>query len=273
MDVSVFQAIMIGIACWLGSIENPQPLGLALSDMLARPIVGGAIIGLILGDLGTGVAIGAAIQAMYLGNVVAGGVAAADMSFVSYPSIALAMIAGADTTVAVTLATTIGVLGAALFTAYETFMSVFNAMADRQLAKGNIEGMRRVYIFGPMLTSFTMRFGITLVTVLLGATFAQNFLNSIPEIILHIMSVLGGVLPAVGIAILLSNTVKDKKMFAFFLLGIIMISSKMNMVTVAVVAGCLAVIFYMLSNNNGNSSSNSNSSSTFEDMNDEEAVL
>ena len=149
-------------------------------------------------------------------------------------------------------------------------MSVFNAMADRQLDKGNIEGMKRVYIFGPLLTSFTMRFGITLVTVLLGATFAQNFLNGIPDIILHIMSVLGGVLPAVGIAILLSNTVKDKKMFAFFLLGIIMISAKMNMVTVAVVAGCLAVIFYMLSDNNG---SNDSKLTAVDDLNDEEAVL
>ena len=152
-------------------------------------------------------------------------------------------------------------------------MHVFNAMADRQLDKGNIEGMKRIYIFGPMVTSFTMRFGITFVTVLLGATFAQNFLNGIPEIVLHIMSVLGGVLPAVGIAILLSNTVKDKKMFAFFLLGIIMISAKMNMVTVAVVAGCLAVIFYMLSSNNGNQTNNSNQSGSFDDLNDEEAVL
>lgn len=245
-----------------------------MSDMLARPIVGGAIVGLILGDLTTGVTIGAAIQAMYLGNVVAGGVAAADMAFVSYPSIALAMIAGADTTVAITLATTIGVLGAALFTAYETFMSVFNAAADRQLEKGNIEGMRRVYIFGPMATSFIMRCGITFVTVILGATFAQNFLDSIPEVVLHIMSVLGGVLPAVGIAILLSNTVKDGKMFAFFLIGIVMVSAKMNMVTVAVVAGCLAVIFYMLSDGKGsNGSGGAGGEQMIDDASDEEAIL
>lgn len=59
-------------------------------------------------------------------------------------------------------------------------------------------------------------------------------------------------------------------MFAFFLLGIIMISAKMNMVTVAVVAGCLAVIFYMLSDNNG---SNDNQQTAVDDLNDEEAVL
>ena len=138
----MIQALLLGIACWLGSIENPQPFGLSLSDILSRPIVGGAIVGLILGDVKTGVIIGAAIQAMYLGNVVAGGVSAADMAFVSYPSIALAMIAGADTAVAVTLATTVGVLGAALFTLYETVMSVFYNMGDKELEKGSIAGMK-----------------------------------------------------------------------------------------------------------------------------------
>ena len=49
-----------------------------------------------------------------------------------------------------------------------------------------------------------------------------------------------------------------------------MISAKMNMVTVAVVAGCLAVIFYMLSDNNG---SNDNQQTAVDDLNDEEAVL
>lgn len=29
MEVTIFQALLIGIACWLGSIENPQPLGLS----------------------------------------------------------------------------------------------------------------------------------------------------------------------------------------------------------------------------------------------------
>ena len=27
MEITVMQAILIGIACWLGSVENCQPLG------------------------------------------------------------------------------------------------------------------------------------------------------------------------------------------------------------------------------------------------------
>lgn len=77
MEITVIQAILIGISCWLGSVENPQPLGVAFSDALSKPIVGGTIVGMILGDIPTGVTIGAAIQAMYLGQVLIGGVATA----------------------------------------------------------------------------------------------------------------------------------------------------------------------------------------------------
>ena len=51
MDVSIFQAFLIGVACWLGSVENSQPLGVAFSDAMSKPIVGGTIVGIILGML------------------------------------------------------------------------------------------------------------------------------------------------------------------------------------------------------------------------------
>ena len=51
MEITVIQAILIGISCWLGSVENPQPLGVAFSDALSKPIVGGTIVGMILGDI------------------------------------------------------------------------------------------------------------------------------------------------------------------------------------------------------------------------------
>lgn len=33
MEVSVLQAALIGISCWLGSVENSQPLGVAFSAL------------------------------------------------------------------------------------------------------------------------------------------------------------------------------------------------------------------------------------------------
>lgn len=253
MEVSVLQAALIGISCWLVSVENSQPLGVAFSDAMSKPIVGGTVVGLILGDVVTGVTIGAAVQAMYLGQVLIGGVATADMAFVSYPSIALAMLAGADANVAVTLAATVGVLGAALFTGYEILASVFYQLGDKYIAENNIKKMKIAYMVLPPITSFILRFGITFTIVMLGSNYAATLLAAIPQIVLHIAGVLGGVLPAVGISILITYTLKDYKFIIFFLIGMICITFlNLNMVATAVTGTCLAVMYYMYTANNNN---------------------
>lgn len=246
MEITVIQAALIGVACWFGSVENPFPLGTALADALSKPLVGGTIVGIILGDVTTGVTIGAAIQAMYLGQVLIGGVATADMAFVSYPSITLAMLSGADANVAVTLAATIGVLGAALFTGYEVFCSVFYSAGDAAIEKGSIRQMKLAYTVYPPIFSFILRFGLTFSITLLGSKYAANLLNSIPGSIMDIFGALGGILPAVGISILLTYSMKDMKMIIYFLLGMICITFlQMNMVATAVVGACLAVMYFM----------------------------
>lgn len=246
MEVTVFQAALIGIACWLGSVENSQPFGVGLSGALSKPIVGGTIVGIILGDVVTGVTIGAAIQAMYLGQVLIGGVSTADMTFVAYPSIALAMLAGADANVAITLAATVGVLGASVFTGYEILASVFYQLGDKFIATGDTKKLKLTYIVLPPLTSFVIRFVITFSIVMLGSVYAADLLASIPELVLHIAGVLGGILPAVGISILVTYTLKNMQFIIFFLIGMICVTFLgLNMVGTAVLGGCLAVMYYM----------------------------
>ena len=252
MEITLFQAFLIGVFCWLASIENCQPFGILFSSTLAKPLVGGAIVGLILGDVKTGVIIGAAVQAMYLGNVLIGGVATADMTFVAYPSIALAMLAGADAEVAITLAATIGVLGAALFTAYEVLCSVFYQAGDKAIADRNYKRMRLIYTVFPPILSFAIRFTITFVIVLLGSNYASGLLAAIPDMVLRIMGVLGGILPAVGISILLTYSMKDFKFIVFFFIGILCVTFMgFNMVATAVAGSCLAVMYYMFTYHQG----------------------
>ncbi len=242
----VIKALLISIFCWLGGTENPQPLGAKFSTTLAKPLVGGAIVGLILGDLKQGIIIGVAVQTMYIANVMVGGAASADMSFVSYPCIAIAMLAGADAEVTVTLAATIGVLGAAIFTAYETVCSVFFAAGDKAIEKGDMKALNRAYKVYPVLLSFAIRFGLSFIFVMLGSQYASDILNAIPDTVLRIASVTGGILPAVGMSILLAYTLKDLKMIAFFMIGVISITQLgLNLTTIAILAFSLAVIYYM----------------------------
>jgi PTS system mannose-specific IIC component len=242
-----FKILLISIFCWLGSIENSIPFGFTFSNAIGKPIVGGAIVGIILGQPTQGVMIGAAIQTMYLANAVVGGVAAADTTFVAYPSIALAMMAGASTEVAMSIAATVGILGAALFSLWETFCSVFYAMGDKAIEDGNEKAMHFIYTWLPGLVDLLFRGGLTFAILMLGNEYAAAVLASIPDVVLTIAGVLGGLLPAVGMSILLAYTLKDIKAIVFFILGVVMASSLgMSMITIAIIGACFAVIYYML---------------------------
>lgn len=241
------EILLISFFCWLGSIENSQPFGATFSNALAKPIVGGAIVGIILGKPVEGILMGTTIQAMYLGNVVIGGVAAADMTFVAYPSIALALMAGSDADVAMSIAAIVGILGSALFTLWEAFCSVFYTLGDKAINEGNISKMKFIYTVLPPVADFIFRGGLTFVVLYLGNEYAATILNAIPQMILDIAGVLGGMLPAVGMSILLAYTLKDIKMTVWFIVGVMAISlGGFNTIAVAVLGACLAVIYYML---------------------------
>lgn len=243
----ILKILFISIFCWLGSIENSQPLGATFSNALGKPIVGGAIVGIILGKPTEGILMGATIQAMYLGNVVIGGVAAADMTFVAYPSIALALMSGSDVDVAMSIAAIVGILGASLFALWEAFCSVFYALGDKAIEEGNLSKIKFIYAVLPPALDFLFRAGLTFLVLNLGNEYAADILNSIPQIVLDIAGVLGGMLPAVGMSILLAYTLKDIKMIVWFIIGVMAISLMgFNTVAVAVLGTCLAVIYYML---------------------------
>lgn len=241
----LIKALLIGFFYWLGSSENALPITTGNGGW-QLPLVGGTVCGIILGDVQTGVAIGSAVTVLYMGNVVIGGVMTADVNSVAYICTSLAILSGADENLAMALAATIGVLGAAIFTAYESIASIFYAAGDKAIAKGDIKAMKRAYIVLPQFVIIPLRFGLAVSTVLLGAEYAADLLAAIPESVLHMASVLGALLPAVGLSILLAYTLKDMKMLVFFFLGLMAVTfAKFNIVAVAVLGVCLAVSYYI----------------------------
>lgn len=59
------------------------------------------------------------------------------------------------------------------------------------------------------------------------------------------MNVLGGILPAVGIAILLKQIIKNYTMLIYFLVGFVcIVFLKLNMVALVIVGSLLALIHY-----------------------------
>ena len=240
------QAVLIGIFCYLGALSVPWAFGLTGGwYTLSRPLVSGLIVGLILGDVKTGVLVGVAVQAVYIALVTPGGTMPSDLNFVAYPAVALGVLSGKDPQVAVTLAATIGILGTVIFNFMMVLNSYWNNKADKAVKEGNVKGIRLANGIYPQITTFLMRFIPTFVAVYFGGQYIQVILDKIPEKAITMMSVLGGMLPAVGIAILLKQIVKRNDILVYFLVGFIGITFlNLNMIALAIIGVLLALIHF-----------------------------
>lgn len=242
----IVEATLIGILCYLGALSSPWLFGLTGGwYLITRPLVSGMLVGLILGDVTTGIIIGVAVQAVYIAMVTPGGSMPADLNFVAFPAIALGILSGKGPEVAVALAATIGIAGTILFNAMMVLNSFWNHRADVALERGDERGIYFNSAIFPQATNFLLRFVPTFIAVYFGAQYISEFMDSLPRMVLSIMNVLGGILPAVGIAILLKQIIKNYSMLIYFLVGFVcIVFLKLNMVALVIVGALLALIHY-----------------------------
>jgi PTS system mannose-specific IIC component len=126
MEISLFQALLIAIAAYVGS--STWFLGVGYFTVY-RPLIGGTVVGLILGDVGAGMKLGAAINAIYLGFISTGGSLPGDLIFAGYIGTALGMVAGLDAETALSLVVPLGLLGSSIW-----FFRMTSCMAYQPLS-------------------------------------------------------------------------------------------------------------------------------------------
>ncbi|SFL63129.1 PTS mannose/fructose/sorbose/N-acetylgalactosamine transporter subunit IIC [Halanaerobium salsuginis] len=245
----LIRSMLIGVFCYLGALSVPWAGGLTGGwYTLSRPLVSGMIVGTILGDIQQGIIIGVAVQAVYIAMITPGGTMPADLNFVAYPAIALGILSGSDPKVAVTLASTIGILGTIIHNFTMVTNSAFNHMGDKAVEAGDLKGIVRANAVYPQILTFLVRFIPTVIAVHFGAPYIDSIMNSLPQTVIDAMAVLGGMLPALGVGILLTQIIKDYSLFVFFLVGYIaIVFLQLNMIALAIVGACLALIHFKYS--------------------------
>ncbi len=241
-----FEAVLIGILCYLGALSTPWLLGLTGGwYTLTRPLVSGMLVGLVLGDLQTGIMVGVAVQAVYIAMVTPGGAMPADLNFVAFPAVALGVMSGQGVEVAVAIAATIGIAGTIIFNFMMVLNSYWNHRADLSIEDGDDKGVYMNTAIYPQITNFLMRFIPTFIAVYFGNQYIEGFMASLPDLVIDTMTVLGGILPAVGIAILLKQIIKESSMLIYFLVGFVgIVFLKLNMVGLVMVGALLALLHY-----------------------------
>ncbi len=238
----IIRAILVGLVYWLA-------MGRAcyfMSFAFRKPVVLGVVIGLIYGDVYKGLEYGAAIQLMYMGGIEAGGNIPSDQGLASCIAIPAAITTGLAPAAAVALAVPFGVLGVLINNVRRTINSFYNAKADQFVEQKKYDALDFNSFLLPWLTNGVLYFTPVFVATLFGANVVQAFINVVPEWLMQGLNNAGGVLPALGFALTLVVMGKNKYL-PFFVLGFFLYSIlNFSMLTGAVLAICLALIFSVL---------------------------
>lgn len=241
--MQLWQALLIALLGYLGANQTPWFFSTTGGwYVLGRPLVAGTLIGWILGDVQTGVLAGAAVQAMYIGLVTPGGAMPADINFAAYIGIPLALVSNGSPEYAVTLALPLSFIGVAIFNLTMSLNAFFVHKGDKYAEEGNVKGIALMNIMGTLPT-FILRFSIIFLACYYGAPFAEELTQVMPEILGKIFIALGGILPSVGFALLLQQSLKENKMIVFYLLGFV-ISASLNMTILSITT--LAIVIAVL---------------------------
>lgn len=189
--------------------------------MIERPIVVGAVAGLLLGDPVLGITMGASLEAIFMGAVNIGGQVSAEPASATVFAVVFAMHSGIDAEAALTLATPIGVLmGFVSMFINNIAFSAFVPFIDKAAEADNTRALTCIN-FGAWLLRFGIFATIMFCGVLVGQPAVAALVNNIPDVVMRGLSAAGGLMPAVGFAILL-KMLWSNELAMYFVLGFIL---------------------------------------------------
>lgn len=251
MEMTLFiSALLTSIFCYLGAIESPWLFGMSGGFyVVGRPLVAGLLVGIAFGDIQAGVACGLAVQAVFIANLSTGGATNSEITYAAYGGIGLALATTKDPAVAVTLSVLLGQTFGLIF--YNTRMALYSFWNNRaQLAAENNDtrGIMLNHLIYPQITTFLIRAVPIFLAIYFGANLVEWLLKSVPEVITHIISVLGGVLPALGIAMLMNIVIKSKIQLIFFFAGFVLLAfAQLSMIAIVFISALVAYLYYVAS--------------------------
>ena len=215
LGVALFSGIWYAIAGW-------RP-GYSTHEIWMFPLFSALPIGLIMGDVPGAMVIGCAISIMYGGMVAPGSEMPADMSLAGLIGIPIALSIGADTGTAIAIAVPFGVLGVFLNQIRRIINAKFAHMADKCALKGDTKGIANCAMWYPLIMNLVTKFPFAFIGVYFGSTVIEKLLEVLPDWILNGLSVAGGVMPAIGFAVLIGILSERKSIFPFFFLGFFLV--------------------------------------------------
>lgn len=122
---------------------------------------------------------------------------------------------------------------------------IFVHRADKCAENGDSAGLTRCAIIYPPLIELPLLFLPVFLVVMFGQDAMLAFMNSVPTWVMHGLEVAGGVMPAIGFALIM-NMIGKPKMIPYTIVGFILVKCMgLNNITAGLMAGCAAFLVVM----------------------------
>lgn len=230
------QALLI--ALWAGIAGLDMFNGLT---HIHRPVVTGLVVGIILGDWQTGLIAGGMLELVWMGLVPLAGAQPPNAVIGGIIGTAFTIILKQEASTAVTLAVPFAVAAQAGITLFFSAFTPVMHKADKLAEQANLKGIDGINYLG-LLILFCSYFLAAFLPIFFGAEAATAIVEKIPDVIIAGLGIAGGMMPAIGFAILLKIMLK-KEYVAFLLIGFVLVAYlKLSILAVAIVG--VAFAFY-----------------------------
>lgn len=253
MEISFLQIILIFLYLVFTYLESAGPE--TLQQFTGKTLLAAVVVGLILGDVKLGMSIGATVQLMALGLAHYGGAAIPDYPTGAAVGVMVAYMSGATLEVALPVAIAVAMLGSQIETLMTTLMIIFSQRSKRAMEKGDFKGAYKWPVIG-LFCSAIMRFVPVLLLFFFGSDVISNLISSVPDYLMGTFRVMAGMMPALGMAVLL-RYMNVKKYYPYLILGFAMVAiQNMSILSVAIFGFAIAAIIYINSSKFNNANNN-----------------
>lgn len=261
--MSIVSMILIVIVAFLAGME-----GVIDEFQFHQPLVACTLIGLVSGQLVPCVILGGTLQMIALGWANIGAAVAPDAALASVASAIILVLggqgkAGVDTAIAVAIP--LAVAGLFLTMIVRTLSVICVHQMDAAAEKGNFKGIEIWHIIAICMQG--LRIAIPAAALLaIPADVVSGALNSMPAWLSDGMSIGGGMVVAVGYAMVI-NMMATKEIWPFFAIGFCLAAlSDLTLISLGAIAVSLALIYLKLSENAGSGNGGSNTGDPLGDI-------
>ena len=152
------------------------------------------------------------------------------------------MATGLSAEQAIAFAVPMGLLGSFVTNLRKMLNVIFVHKADEYAANGDSAGIRRCAVIWPPIVEIPLLFLPVFIIVMFGQDAMLAFMNSVPTWVMHGLEVAGGVMPAIGFALIM-NMIGKPRLIPYTIIGFILVKAMgLNTLTAGLMIGAVAFL-------------------------------